>query len=388
MARAAAKKGKANPARKSTEEPTMSSQRETRRTRRSASIESVELAPASQPTRGSRTRATRSTSQDPAPKDPKNSLFNIPDPPDVTRRRHKRVASRASSAAPTVSEVDPDEEVAEEHEQEQEEEEIEPELKLEAVPDVTITEHAAITTTQDSASFTTIQEDTITTSTQFTSGSVTYPDITPHFIEAASSSAGFAQSVEDTVQDNMYNYDVHELSTVPEESPFDSELAEDALSQEQLDQQLLDQQVLGDAEGDADAIESYGSATSQASSLSHNLDTPKQDNRNRLFYNNAESEVVDLATDGDLDNEDDPEDDSDGNHYQPEESDQEDFISERPVASTGFRLDAGFEEESGDYEEDDDDDDEDEDSSAALFVGDGESPAEVVGEASEHDFDI
>jgi hypothetical protein len=376
MARPSAKKGKGSAARKTSDETPMPSQRETRRTRRSASVESVELASASQPTRGGRTRTTRSTSQDPASKDPKNSLFNMPDPPDVKKRRSKRVASRASSAAPTVSDVDPDEHNAEDQEEDHE-------IELEAAPEAIITEHSTITTTQDTTSFTTTQDTIVASSAQFDSGNVTYPNISDQIIENASSSTGFAQSVEVFAQNNIYDYDVHELSTVPEESPFESEFAGDAMSPEELDQHQLDQQVLGDARKSAEATESYGSATSEPSGLSHDPDASMEGEGDRTFYNNREGEVIDLATDEEDDSDEYPEDDSDGNRYQPEESDLEDFIPERPTTSISLHHDDII-----DGESDEDEEDEAEHPSAGLYADDGESPVEIVDETTERDSEL
>jgi hypothetical protein len=378
MARGAAKKGKASATRKVSEETPLPSQRETRRTRRSASVESVELVPASQTTRGSRNRTTRSTSQDPTSKDPKNSLFNIPDPPDVARRRNKRVASRASSLAPTVSDADPDEDIVEEQESELH-------LKLEAEPEIAITEHSTITASQDVTSFTTTEDTTFTSSAQFAPGSVAYPDISHQMVESTTSSTGLAQSVEDATQNSIYNFDVHELSTVPEESPLGSESTGDVLSQDQLDQHQLDQQVFGDAEMAAEATESYASATSEASSVSDDHDASSGGDADRSIYEDANREVVDLATDEDNDANDYQEYDVDANRYQPEESDQEDFITVRPITNSVFLHDDDLDENSGDDEGDEVDEDEE---MSAEFIDDEESADEGLGEASDPDSDL
>jgi hypothetical protein len=326
MARtSAAKKGKATKtakARKTSEEPPTASQRSTRSTRRSVSAESADPAPAppppsSQSTRPVRTRNTRSTSKEPASKDAKNDLFNIPDPPDVTRRRSRRANSRASSVAPTVSEVDPEEErevideqgQASEQEDEPEpepesadeqkselEQDNEPELQHEA----TMTEHSTITNIQDESYYTT------TYTTEYTASTVAYPNISHQSVEAGAASGGLAMSAE-----ALSDYNPHELSMVPEEPTLEEQYDERHYNEGQYDPyrgKLFSapktQLISGEREATAETSDSGDSEATEVPDHPQDLDESVEDNEDSYLNGNEE----DVAEEDDYSRYADPED--------------------------------------------------------------------------------
>jgi hypothetical protein len=341
------------------------SQRTTRRTRRSVSkesVESVEQVPSSHPTRAP--RGQRGTS-----KDPKDSLFNLPDPPDVVGRRKKRAsaepASRATSIAPTESEVDQDERnndaadvdltIVETHEEQP---------NYESDDDGQATESSTIAVTQDGSSFTATQQSAVTTSTQHSAGFLAYPNISHQSVETDATTDGYAHTAQRAAQNVDFDYEPHELSTVPEEPTLEAvETGTYHVNQYQIRQQQSTRYE--DVQGDAQAVPEdaqLGVGESTGSDISDDSEAVEEYVSNPNFDNYG----------------------NENNPYAEQSEDEEVPVHEYPARAPS-RLDSrhdNYDEfDSGEFESSDD-------GPTGPYAPTGDSPEELVDYESDSDVQI